>query len=449
MIQITCPSNNIPERTYAIEALLSDVMGVEREEYDISFKDDTKDYVLQYDSRTVVVEDHFFNRFIEPGSYLQVENIPTDLSFFHALGVEVPIVYGEDRFVQNENNVVIGLDIFASTFFMLTRWEELLLGREKKGDCKERMIFSLIHGIHNRPFVNEYAGLLLKLLPTGIRLRKRSYEVRLSHDVDGILTPTWWKIINDFAKQSINGKPENTILNLTWKEEIKYKWAFPNAYCQFEMYKKLSDQYNIQEWFYMKVCAKGEKEATYWHNDKVTLDVVEWLKKEKSPNIKLGFHPSQSVLNNKNQWDKEVERVIALLGDIPFIGRNHHLIYNSDMLRWWEGLSDDPVHISDCVFHRNNGFRSGVCVPYHYYDVFSHRKMSVIEHPCQIMDTVIRYDLKKKTEKEVWGEIDNIISQVKKYNGELVLTWHIYLRSSKLILDYYKWCENVIEHAVR
>ena len=449
MIQITCPSNNIPERTYAIEALLSDVMGVEREEYEISFKDDTKDYVLQYDSRTVVVEDHFFNRFIEPLSYLQVENIPMDLSYFHAVGVEVPIVYGEDRFVQNENNVVIGLDIFASTFFMLTRWEELLLGREEKGDCKEESIWSFTHGIHKRPFVNEYACLLLSLLPTSIRLRKRSYEVRLSHDVDGILTPTWWRIIKDFVNQTKYGEPKNKILNLTWKEEIKYKRAFPNAYCQFEMYKKLSDQFNIQEWFYMKVCAEGEKEATYWHNDKVTLDVVEWLKKEKSPNIILGFHPSQSVLNNKNQWDKEVERVIALLGDIPLIGRNHHLIYNSDMLRWWEGLSDTPVHISDCVFHHNNGFRSGVCVPYHYYDVYSRRKMSVIEHPCQIMDTVIRYDLKKKTEEEVWSEIESIISQVEKYSGELVVTWHIYLRNKKLIQDYYKWCEKVIENAVR
>ena len=75
--------------------------------------------------------------------------------------------------------------------------------------------------------------------------------------------------------------------------------------------------------------------------------------------------------------------------------------------------------------------------------------MRVIEHPCQIMDTVIRYDLKKKTEEAVWSEIGSIISQVEKYSGELVVTWHIYLRNKKLIQDYYKWCEKVIENAVR
>jgi hypothetical protein len=65
------------------------------------------------------------------------------------------------------------------------------------------------------------------------------------------------------------------------------------------------------------------------------------------------------------------------------------------------------------------------------------------------MDTVIRYDLKKKTEKDVWSEIEKIIAQVEKYCGELVVTWHIYIRNKKLIQDYYKWCEKVIKNAVK
>ena len=72
----------------------------------------------------------------------------------------------------------------------------------------------------------------------------------------------------------------------------------------------------------------------------------------------------------------------------------------------------------------------------------------MMEHPNQIMDTVIRYDGKKKHEHVIWSDIENIVSQVKKYRGELVLTWHIYIRNRKLILDYFKWCEKVIDYAV-
>lgn len=448
MIQITCPSNNIPERTYAIEALLTDVMGVEREEYEISFKDDTKDYVLQYDNRTVVVEDHFFNRFTEPLSYLYVENIPSELHFYHALGLEIPIIYGEDKFAQDADKIIIGLDIFASTFFMLTRWEEFLIGREETGNCKETMQFAFLHGIHCRPIVNEYAELLLKFLSSEIKIKSRDYKVILTHDVDGLLTPTWRRIIKDFVHQTRFGEPKNKILNLTWKEEIKYKMAFPYAYRQFEMYTDLAERYGIEEWFYIKVCAKGEEEDTYWYNDKQTINVVRRLRNKGKANITLGFHPSQSVFNDKEQWDAEVRRVTSLLGEVPRIGRNHHLIYNGDMLRWWEGVSEKAVDISNCVFHNYNGFRSGVCVPYHCFDVSQRRTMNLIEHPNQVMDTVIRYDAKKKTEDEISREIKNIVSQIKKYNGEMILTWHIYIRNRKLIQDYYNWCERSINYSL-
>ena len=115
------------------------------------------------------------------------------------------------------------------------------------------------------------------------------------------------------------------------------------------------------------------------------------------------------------------------------------------MLRWWEKMSEQTVHISNCVYHNYNGFRSGVCVPYHCFDISTRKTMNLMEHPNQIMDTVIRYDGKKKSEDEIWSDIKKIISQVKKYRGELVLTWHIYIRSQRLIKDYYTWCEKVVK----
>ena len=75
--------------------------------------------------------------------------------------------------------------------------------------------------------------------------------------------------------------------------------------------------------------------------------------------------------------------------------------------------------------------------------------MNLVEHPCQIMDTVIRYNGKTKSEGERWDDIQTIIEQVRKHQGELVLTWHIYIRNKKLIQDYYHWSEKVIQYAVK
>ena len=448
MILITCPNNNISERTYAIETLIVDVMGCKQEDYVIQFKDDVNDYELSSPNIKLIIEDHFFNHFKEPLSYLNLSNIPTRLNWFHGLGLELPMIYGEDKYIQNEKNVIVGLDVFASTFFMLTRWEESLLGREEKGDCDETQLFAVKHGIFNRSIVNEYAAFVRKLFPLDLPISKRNYKVALSHDVDGFLTPTWIRIAKDAVKQTIHGAPKNKVLVLTWKEEIKYKRAFPTAFDQFEWYTKLCEKYNIPEWFYFKVCGRGETEATYLYDDKQTKEIVERLKRKNNPNFVFGFHPSQNMFGKKQQWDKELSRITALLQKKPTIGRNHHLLYNHETLRLWESIADNPLHISNCVFHKRHGFRSGVCVPYRIYDLYQRRVMNLIEHPCQIMDTVIRYDEKVKSEIERWQDVQTAIDFVKQYQGELVLTWHIYIRNKKLIQDYFQWCEKVVRYAV-
>lgn len=450
MIEIVCPNNNIPERTYAINALLSDVLGCKQEDYNIRYEEDSA-YVISFvgDGKKIIIEDHFFNRYPEPFSYLKKESIPETLRYFHGLGMDVPIIYGEDKFVQKENGAVIGLDIFASTFFMLTRWEESLLGREEKGDCDESQLFCVKHGIHHRPIVNEYAELLRKLLPSPLLCATHNYKVILSHDVDGFLTPTWMTIGKAFVRQTIKGAPQNRTLHLTWKDEIRYKKAFPRAWSQFDIYTKSAEKFDIEEWFYFKVCAKGETEATYGYDSQEAKSIVGKLKSKHNPKVVLGFHPSQNTFGNRDQWSKEVERIKGLLNDTPIIGRNHHLLYNYETLRLWESITETPLHISNCVFHKRLGFRSGVCVPYRLFDLYQRRVMNLIEHPCQIMDTVIRYDEKVKSANERWLDIQSVIDFVKHYQGELVLTWHIYIRNRMLIQDYFNWCEKVIQYAVK
>ena len=234
-----------------------------------------------------------------------------------------------------------------------------------------------------------------------------------------------------------------------YEEEIKYKRAFPTAYSQFELYTNLTEKCNIQEWFYFKVCGKGETEATYLFDDKRTKDVVGKLKEKNNPNFVLGFHPSQNMFGKKEQWDKEVLRITKLLHEKPYIGRNHHLLYNHDTLRMWESMADSVLDISNCVFHRRQGFRSGVCVPYRLFDLYQRRVMGLIEHPCQIMDTVIRYDEKVKSKEDRWNDVRSIIDRVRECQGELVLTRHIYIRNKKLIQDYYHWCEKTVSYAVQ
>lgn len=448
MIRITCHNDNIPERQYAIDVLFAQLLGLRKDEYEVCFEEEARDYSIRSGKKEVIVEDHFFRYYPEALTYLDLSHIPSELLYFHFDDLQIPILYGEDKYEETESGFVIGLDLFASTFFMLSRWEEFLLGREEKGDCDESLLFTVKHGIHQRPIVHEYESFLRTVL--GLPLPQRKYQVVLSHDVDGFMTPSSLHILKDFVRQSIKGAPKNRILNLTWKEEIKYKIAYPSADSQFRMYRAIAEKYGIPEWLYFKVCDKGEKECTYRFNDSTVKEIVNRLKGQESADLQMGFHPSQSTFKNPEQWDVEVDRIKALIGRVPQIGRNHHLLFDMQMLRAWETLAgqDGVVLLSNTVFHNRHGFRSGVAVPYTLFDIYQRRSMRILEHPCQIMDTVVRYDSKVKSDSETMKEVEEIVSRIRQCQGLLVLTWHIYIRSVDIIDKYYRWCDRILNYAI-
>ena len=157
MIRITCPNNNVPERTYSVDVIFRDILGLASNQYKILFHNGYDDfYQIDINGYIIRIEDHFFRFHKEPLSYICIDNVPSGLQYFHAFDMEVPMLYGEDKFMQNENSFCVGLDIFASTFFMLTRWEEVLIGRDENGDCDEEQLFAVKNNIYKRPVVNEY-----------------------------------------------------------------------------------------------------------------------------------------------------------------------------------------------------------------------------------------------------------------------------------------------------
>ena len=453
MIRIICPSNNIPERRYAIEVIFNDLLGCNLTADDIQFDAQAVNYTIQVDGKEIVVEDHFFQQYPEPLSYLKAEHLPAELVYFHAMGKEIPIIYGVDRYEETENRVTIGLDIFASTFFMLTRWEEVLLGREEKGDCDETQLFTVKHDVYQRAIVHEYETLLRTLLnrmgfATDVN---RSYQLVVTHDVDGIITPTWIDVAKTLYRQKVLGLPKKRRpADLTWRQQITYRKKYPTAFSQFQLYLDLCRKHQAQEWFYMKVCRMGEEECTYRDDDKRTKAVIRRIQALDYANVSLGFHPSQSTFCKQEQWNKEVERLKQLIGELPIYGRNHHLLYNETTYRWWERLMCETKGrtgiVSNCVFHKRVGFRSGVAVPYTIFDLYERKPLQIKEVPCEIMDSAIRLH-KYPSAEAAQSDIEKVIDEVRKYQGCLLLTWHIYIRSVETIDYYYKWCQETMQYA--
>jgi len=128
MITIFIPNNNINERRYIIDIIFDEFLGLQ---YELVFSSSSlvsSDWEIELENgNKLIFEDHFFNKFPQDLEYLKLGNIPKKVEFSKnnfMVEKDIPIIYGTSNLKLTTSNLICGIDIFASSFFMLTRWEE-------------------------------------------------------------------------------------------------------------------------------------------------------------------------------------------------------------------------------------------------------------------------------------------------------------------------------------
>ncbi len=101
----------------------------------------------------------------------------------------VPLLFGSPKVERKGNQLVVHADIIASTFFLVTRYEEVVRGdvRDEHGRFPGKESLPCRAGFIDRPIVEDYAVLLRKWLrAVGVDIvgPGRNFSVVLTHDVD-------------------------------------------------------------------------------------------------------------------------------------------------------------------------------------------------------------------------------------------------------------------------
>ena len=434
-IQVVCPDDNIPEREYIINTLFF-FIGLRCK---VEFSDTARGYCIVFEGKTLIIEDHFFIRHQEDLSYFSNKNIPPQLIWFNGIeGIELPIIYGRDFFSCSKDKIICGLDIFASSFFMLSRWEEFVIN-QKNGKCDEEALFSVRNNIFGRPIVNEYCSLLVMLLKKiGLKIPVafKKTEVLLTHDVDRCYLSTFGEMLVNTGKLLFK-KPKKAIL--TQKRFLQYKMLNINPFNSFDLLMSYSEQYKFKNSFFFKGCQRNEEGFTYDVGDNFVRGIIALI--EDRGHI-IGFHPSENTLNNKEQFMEELERLRSVTNSVPIGGRSHGLFYPIGYYAFWDeaGL----VYDSGCGFQFRNGFRAGVCQPYNIFDIRSRKKLDLLEKPFILMDSV--WLRNKISPSDFYLEATKLIDIVFKYKGTLCLNWHSNLINSIEMKNFQDIYFKIVEH---
>ena len=327
--------------------------------------------------------------------------------------------------VINKNEIIFNLDIVAATFFMLSRYEEIIndtRDKYKRFPANESVAYK--QGFLEQPIVDEL-GLILRswiqyLLPDW-RPEKGTSKVILTHDIDFIRTlPNMRKMLRTFF---VNVKSENlahSIRNIhnTLLQE-KNDLARSPYLQNIDKIVQSSLNNGLKSIFFFKASNASFYDSGYDISHTVLKDTFEHIK---DAGFEIGLHPGYYTHKNIKWLKREKDNLENQINTNVLHCRQHYMRFEPSVT--WKcqqkaGFKFD--HTLSYVLHP--GFRCGTCRPFKPFDLEEKKEMDITEIPLIIMDSTLRV-YKKYSPSLAKAKIIDLAKKCDAVEGTFTLLWH-------------------------
>jgi len=344
---------------------------------------------------------------------------------------DLPIIYEgkgdiRDWVVQNGNIIETNIDIIASSFFMLSRYEEYLIDERDEYDrFPASASVAYKEGFLTRPIVNEYIELLWQWIDSfnlGLKRKKlwgdKDFVACLTHDIDVAKWNIYSEIRNWGSIALKKRKPISAIHRM--KKALGLMIRHIDPYWNYKEIIELERQYGFSSSFYFFGGGNHPLDATYSTGNK---EMANLLREIKDSGCEIGLHGSFNSYNDLDMLKKEKENLEKVIGEVNSI-RQHYLRF--DIKKTYAIYEKLGIKCDVTLgYAQHEGFRAGICLPFQPYNIQEDRPYNVIEIPLTVMDgTLGDNKYRSLNAEESWNVIKSLLMTVKKYNGCIVILFH-------------------------
>lgn len=387
----------------------------------IGYTSDTKDY-KRY--KIIIRKSDFFNDDIY-GTEKSLPALP--LKQWN----EIPVLYGGDITEKIENTFIIHADIIAGTYFLVSRYEEMVRSglRDSHGRFPGKESIPYRAGFIDRPIIEEWGVQLRNVMrEAGFEVsepQRKINKIYLTHDVDQLAHFRNIRgMLGGFFRGIRRKKEGKMALKSYFGGLIFDPWyTFPYLYkLDTELRDKVGwERAEIITFFRSGITKRKEDKpiSNLLHPDYKTL-----IKYSKRKKITFGLHTSYDAGCNPELTTDERNKLEKLTGKKIYYNRNHYL--NNREPRDFEklieaGITDDfSMGYADMA-----GFRLGTCRPVLWINAEKKQLTSLKLHSLVIMDCSLsdkRYMYMNA--HDAYEYCVRLSECIETYNGELVFLWH-------------------------
>ncbi|MCH8822442.1 MAG: polysaccharide deacetylase family protein [Planctomycetes bacterium] len=456
----------LPERRYILDVLLREFLGLE---YKLVPHDLQEVHIVGEDEpfgRQLRIADVFFqtpehdwlNPSSQPTSPLQQCRVPSQWTDTKTIDNNLPVLFGRPMqdgsyFKESDDAINIGIDIFGSAFFMLTRYEEAASKqRDSHGRFPAEQSIASREEFLERPLVNEYLEVLwsaLSRLYPNIKRAERHYRLFLSHDVDlplmhsrrdswrGVMRRSW----DDLYGRRNPGLATRRISSYFYRCRLGDDSHDP--YNTHDFLMNVSDLHGVKSAFYFMA---GATHSVY-DPDAATEEpfIGTLLKTVSERGHEIGFHPSYETCDNFEQTQSEFDSLMTLANkqgvEIDQCGGRQHFLRWQNPRTWqnWERIG--ASYDSTLGFAEQAGFRCGTCYEYPVFDLQSRRPQKLRERPLIASDTALLNYMKLVPENAA-AKIKQLSERCAMFAGDFSLLVH---NSTLFSASRRRWYSSVVK----
>lgn len=404
--------NKSPRVLYITDFVIRQLLGHELiVTDDIHFFEKSRDTKINYSSK----EKLDINFFLPPHSLLFQVNISqqeTNITNFFDLAC---------FFEVTNPNANFPFDIFAASFWILSRYEEYLpKQRDVHGRFMSSNSLAYQKGFLHLPIIQlwtkELSLALKRTFPEISEAPQNKFQFKPSYDIDMA-----WAYRQKGIVRTIGGALQdlrkgrflnflNRILVLSHQKD--------DPFDSFSFLEGLHQKYDIHPIFFFLLGDFGKFDKNTSHTNKNLILLIQKIHQKH----KIGIHPSYASNEKPNQVKTEINRLTQITQEKTTNSRQHFL--KLSFPDTYQRLIANGIKSDYSMgYAANIGFRAGVGVPFFWYDLEKEEVTDLLVYPFQVMDVTLRNYLKLNPE-EAFTQVAEIIHSMKSVGGTFTSLWH-------------------------
>lgn len=290
----------------------------------------------------------------------------------------------------------LSFDVFASTFYLISRYEEYLPHvLDKHGRFRASDSIAKKNGFLKEPVIEIYAVKLIKVLSgrfPAIKAVEIDPKLEVTVDLDNLFAYKYKGL-----KRTLGSLAKKILTFRIWgaiKHVLVLLGICDDPYDSYDKMDEIHKKYGLRPIYFYLVGSEGKYDRNLSINSNLVKTTLERLKQQ----AEIALHPSYESNKDIEILRKEKEQLEECIGETVTKSRQHFIKVN--LPQTYRNLLNVGIKEDYSMGYASRvGFRASTSKPFCFFDLEANTKTDLVAHPFFIMDTTMLKYMGMSSEK--------------------------------------------------